>query len=41
MISAQENEEIVIEDRYIDDALKELLSEGGTLTKLLPGVAQV
>ncbi|MGV8118150.1 MAG: AAA family ATPase [Candidatus Xenobiia bacterium LiM19] len=40
LISAQENEEIVIEDRHIDDALKELLSEGGTLTKLLLGVAQ-
>lgn len=28
LISAQENEEIVIEDRHIDHALKELLSEG-------------
>lgn len=38
--ASQESEKIVVEDRHIDEALKELVFEGGELTKRLLGASR-
>jgi AAA+ superfamily predicted ATPase len=40
LFAAEEGEEIIVEDRHIDEALKELVFEGGELTKRLLGASR-
>src|SRR5437763_16980645 len=39
LFAAEEGDEIIVEDRHIDEALKELVFEGGELTKRLLGAS--
>src|SRR5437763_182051 len=39
LFAAEEGEEIIVEDHHIDEALKELVFEGGELTKRLLGAS--
>ena len=39
LAAADERDELVIEDRHLDEALHELLVEGGGLTRSLLGAA--
>jgi hypothetical protein len=40
LFAAEESDEIIVEDRHIDEALKELVFEGGGLTKRLLGASR-
>jgi hypothetical protein len=40
LFAAEESDEIIVEDRHIDEALKELAFEGGELTKRLLGASR-
>jgi ATP-dependent 26S proteasome regulatory subunit len=40
LFAAEESDEIIVEDRHIDEALKELVFEGGELTKRLLGASR-
>jgi len=40
LFAAEEQQDIVVEDRHIEEALRELLFEGGELTKRLLGAGK-